>query len=148
MQCLRSYVLFLCERYLREDIFIFIFCIFYYFLFFCIVLCIIFIIFCIFYLLAIVRSLIGSPNSVTDSVTISRISVLYDDLINTLKTFNFLNLSFILKVHKYMYVYKLYVAIYMYACMYVYVCVCSYVCNLIDYYITFSTGCSYVVASM
>ena len=47
---------------------------------------------------AIVKSLIGAPDSVTDAITISRISVLYNDLLSTLKTFDFLTLDFILQV--------------------------------------------------
>ena len=47
---------------------------------------------------AIIRSLIGSPDSVTDAATISRIPDLYDDLVQTLKTFDFLQFSFVLKV--------------------------------------------------
>ena len=47
---------------------------------------------------AIIKSLIGAPDSVTDAITIGRISVLYNDLLSTLKTFDFLTLNFILQV--------------------------------------------------
>ena len=47
---------------------------------------------------AIVKSLIGTSDSVTDAVTISRIPDLYDDLVQTIKSLDFLNLSFILQV--------------------------------------------------
>ena len=47
---------------------------------------------------AIIKSLIGAPDSVTDAITIGRISVLYNDLLSTLKTFDFLTLDFILQV--------------------------------------------------
>ena len=42
---------------------------------------------------AIIKSLIGAPDSVTDAITIGRISVLYNDLLSTLKTFDFLVLT-------------------------------------------------------
>lgn len=49
-------------------------------------------------ILSIVRSLIGASDSVTDAVTISRISVFYNDLVEKLKTRDFLDLGFILQV--------------------------------------------------
>lgn len=50
---------------------------------------------------AIIKSLIGASDSVTNAVTISRISGFYDDLVQTLKSLDFIDLGFILRVCAY-----------------------------------------------
>ena len=51
------------------------------------------------YYVAIVKSLIGSPDSVTNAVNISRIPILYNDLVTTIKALEFLDLGLLFKVH-------------------------------------------------
>ena len=66
----------------------------------CIYVCII-----LFLCIAIIKSLIGASDSVTDAVTISRIPGLYDDLVHSLKSLDFINLGFILRVRAYICMY-------------------------------------------
>ena len=47
---------------------------------------------------AIVKGLAGTSDSVTNSVEIKRIPVLYENLVASVKTFNFVNLNFVKRV--------------------------------------------------
>lgn len=59
---------------------------------------------------AIVKSLIGTPDSPTKAVNISHIPVLYNDLITTLKISDFATSSFLFEVCMYL---RMYVCMYL-----------------------------------
>ena len=50
------------------------------------------------------KSLVGSADRTTDSVNVNRISMLYNELVQSLQSINFADLSFITQVCIYTYV--------------------------------------------
>ena len=61
---------------------------------------------------AIVKSLIGTSDSVTDAITISRIPDLFDDLVQTILLHDLLSIKFLYEVHEYVDI-----------CVYTYICI-------------------------
>ena len=61
---------------------------------------------------AIVKSLIGTSDSVTDDITISRIPDLFDDLVQTILSHDLLSIKFLYEVREYVDI-----------CVYTYICI-------------------------
>jgi len=53
----------------------------------------------VFYYVAIIKSMIADPDRATNSINIYQIPVLYDQMIASLKRFDFVNFDFIKQVH-------------------------------------------------